>query len=167
MSSTNWRTTESLRVSREPRSVTSDAIRNDRPNQPSFGNSYSNDRTVFEADHPTNLSPTSFYDPSQVGGVCTPSPVPGCTNYTGRYEGSLGRNTFRGPNFQEIDFSVFKNIKAGERANLQFRAEAFNLFNRTNLQMPSATFGFSTSLFGLTTQAYAARQIQFALRLSF
>jgi hypothetical protein len=146
-----------------------DAVRNDRPNAPAFGNTLpSTDRAVFEPGHSSNLNVNDFYDPhaALTGGVC-PSPVPGCSNYTGRYDGSLGRNTFRGPDFQEFDFSLVKNIKTSERTKLIFRAEAFNLFNRTNLQMPSATIGASRSQFGLSTAAYAARQIQFALRFEF
>jgi carboxypeptidase family protein/TonB-dependent receptor-like protein len=139
-----------------------DGIRNDRPNQPAFGNSLpSTDRAVFEPDHPSlNLTPSMF-------NACSVSPRPFCSNWTGAYEGKLGRNTFRGPNFQEVDLSLFKNIKASERVNLQFRAEAFNLFNRTNLQMPSATFGQSASQFGLSTATYFPREIQFALKMIF
>ncbi len=141
-----------------------DGTPNDRPNQPSFGNSASNDNTVFEPNHSTNLSASSFWDPTQKGGVCTPSPFPGCTNWTGAYEGGLARNTFRGPSFQEVDLSLFKNIKVSERVSFQFRAEAFNLFNRTNLQPPS-TFLRSNPLFGLSSATYFPRQIQFALKM--
>jgi hypothetical protein len=144
-------------------------VRNDRPNAPSWGNTLpSTDRTVFEPDHSTNLNVNDFYlnGSANVGAVC-PSPVPGCTNYTGRYNGTLGRNTFRGPDFREFDFSLVKNFKTSERTKLSFRAEAFNLFNRTNLKMPSATFGTARGQFGLSTAAYAARQIQFALRFEF
>ncbi len=143
-----------------------DGTRNDRPNQPSFGNSYSSDRTVFEPDHSNNISGASFWARSEEGGVCIPSPDPRCTNWTGAYEGSLGRNTFRGPNFQEIDLSLFKNIKASERVNFQFRAEAFNLLNRTNLGPPSG-FLRNNSLFGLSTSTAFPREIQFALKLIF
>src|SRR2546425_883889 len=146
-----------------------DAVRNDRPNAPSFGNSNNSSRAAFEPDHPSlNLSPNAFYlsGAANIGAVC-PSPVPGCSNYTGRYEGSLGRNTFRGPNFSTLDFSLVKNIKTSEQTKLIFRAEGFNLFNRTNLKMPSATFGTARSQFGQSIEAYAARQIQFALRFEF
>jgi len=140
-----------------------DGVSNDRPNQPSFGNKnpHGNGNTVFESDHPdVNFNYTSFYCPN--GGPA------GCTVYSGTpFDGNLGRNTFRGPDATNVDFSLFKNIKVTERIQFQFRAEGFNLFNHTNLQMPSATFGTSTSLFGLATGAYPARQIQFALKMMF
>lgn len=46
--------------------------------------------------------------------------------------GDVGRNTLRGPNTINFDFAVFKNFPWGERRNLQFRFEAYNLFNRAN-----------------------------------
>ena len=57
------------------------------------------------------------------------------------------RNTFRGPSFADIDLSLFKNIKATERFNFQFRAEAFNIANRVNLYLPNMRLGQSSSLF--------------------
>ena len=65
------------------------------------------------------------------------------------FDGNLARNSFRGPNFREVDLSLFKNIKATERVNFQFRAEGFNIFNRTNLYQPYNQFGNPT-LFGLS-----------------
>jgi hypothetical protein len=46
--------------------------------------------------------------------------------------GNVGRNTLRGPNTINMDLGVFKNFPWGERRNLQFRVEAYNLFNRAN-----------------------------------
>ncbi len=138
-----------------------DGIRNDRPNQPAFGSGLpSTDRAVFEPNHPgLNLTTSQFL-------ACSVSPRPTCGSlWHGAYEPSLGRNTFVGPNFREFDFSLFKNIKVTERVSFQFRAEAFNLFNRTNLKMPSATFGASASKFGLSTGTFFPREIQFALKM--
>ncbi len=46
------------------------------------------------------------------------------------------RNSFRGPNIYQVDFSVFKNTAITERVSLQLRFEIFNLFNRRNLASP-------------------------------
>ena len=43
--------------------------------------------------------------------------------------GNAERNSIYGPGTQALGFSVFKYIPIHERVNLQFRAEAFNLFN--------------------------------------
>lgn len=55
--------------------------------------------------------------------------------------GNLGRNTFVGPNYWNVDMSVSKTFALRERLNLQFRAEAYNIFNRTNFQLPRALNG--------------------------
>ncbi len=54
--------------------------------------------------------------------------------------GTTSRNQFRGPGFGDVDLSVFKNTKIGERVTAQFRVEMFNLFNRTNYAPPLADF---------------------------
>ncbi|HEX5483819.1 MAG TPA: carboxypeptidase regulatory-like domain-containing protein, partial [Terriglobia bacterium] len=46
--------------------------------------------------------------------------------------GNAGVGTIWGPGMNEWDMGFFKNFKMGERANLQFRAESFNLWNTTN-----------------------------------
>lgn len=45
-----------------------------------------------------------------------------------------GFNSFRGPGVRDVDFSVARNVKVGERVVLRFKAEAFNLFNHPNYQ---------------------------------
>jgi len=108
--------------------------------------------------------------------------------------GSLGRNALRGFSFQQFDFAARRQFKLTEQANLQLRAEFFNLFNRANFADPSgglnftaptaaapdgrltatATFGQSTamlrsSLGGLNPvyQIGGTRSIQLSLRLQF
>ena len=46
--------------------------------------------------------------------------------------GNVGRNTLIGPGVNTFDFSLFKNFDVGEDVEVQFRAEFFNIFNRTN-----------------------------------
>ena len=85
--------------------------------------------------------------------------------------GDLGRGTLTGPGLANIDLSVFKAFPITERASLQFRAEFFNLLNRTNLGTPNATV-FSSGAINpsagvITTLATNPRQIQFGLKLLF
>lgn len=77
-------------------------------------------------------------------------------------------NDVRGPRFFNLDASLFKTFPITEHYKLQFRAEAFNLTNTPQFEPPSgsvtsATFGVITS----TITPAHAREIQFALRLSF
>jgi len=49
------------------------------------------------------------------------------------------RNAFRGPGLWNTDLAIAKSFKIGERFNLQFRADAFNLFNHSNLYVIGST----------------------------
>lgn len=51
-------------------------------------------------------------------------------------QGTMGRNIFRDTGFRNVDFSLAKNWKAGERLAAQFRAEFFNIFNHPNFANP-------------------------------
>ena len=50
--------------------------------------------------------------------------------------GTTSRNEFVGPGYGDLDLSIFKNTKIGERVTTQFRVEMFNLFNRANYAPP-------------------------------
>ena len=64
-----------------------------------------------------------------------------------------------------MNLSLQRNFKLTETSRLQFRAEAFNLLNRTNFTTPSTTLGAVN--FGQLIAAEDARQMQFALKLYF
>jgi hypothetical protein len=85
--------------------------------------------------------------------------------------GTLGRNTFRGPGFRDFDIALIKDTAFGHRgngelANLQFRAEFFNIFNEVNFGLPSNVVRGSG--FGIISRtAGPSRQIQFSLKLNY
>jgi carboxypeptidase family protein len=79
--------------------------------------------------------------------------------------GNAGRNILDGPGFQNVNVSLVKNTSFSERMNLQFRAEAFNLFNHPNFNLPDNFLGSPT--FGRITSARDPRHIQFGLKLLF
>ena len=69
---------------------------------------------------------------------------------------------------------MIKNFHITERFNVQFRAESFNLLNRTNFELPGASgavnnrvVGFSGAGFGQAGGAFDPRQLQFGLKVSF
>jgi len=67
--------------------------------------------------------------------------------------GNLGRNTLRGFPLLQVDFTLRRQFNFGERANLQFRAELFNVFNHPSFGAPDGNltnrlFGVSTQMFG-------------------
>ncbi|HEX8836793.1 MAG TPA: carboxypeptidase regulatory-like domain-containing protein [Candidatus Acidoferrum sp.] len=90
------------------------------------------------------------------------SPPAGCI-------GNLGRNRFVMPNFFQWDMRLSRQIPLGERLKLDVIADAFNLFNRTNVaavnQLCDPLAG-ATCTAGQPTASYDARQFQFALKLN-
>jgi hypothetical protein len=95
---------------------------------------------------------------------------PTCINL----RGNAGSNILTVPGLADFYFSVFKNNRLSEVANLQFRAEIFNLFNRANFQVPPLVTG--TDIFDstgalnptagkITSTTTSSRQIQLGLKL--
>ncbi len=79
--------------------------------------------------------------------------------------GSSGRAVLTGPGLANIDLSLLKNHRWGERYNLQFRFEAFNLTNGVNFEEPGRALG--TPAFGVISTARPARILQLGLKLQF
>jgi hypothetical protein len=80
--------------------------------------------------------------------------------------GNLGRNSLFGPGFADFDFSLSKITPIKENMNVEFRAEAFNLFNHPNFGLPVAVL--TSPLVGQVLNTIGtARQLQFALKFTF
>ena len=87
--------------------------------------------------------------------------------------GNLGRNAFRAPGISDVDLAMVKDIAVGERVKLRFRADVFNVLNRSqygapNANLSAANFGVITS----TISSYATgrgtpREFQLSARISF
>ena len=94
--------------------------------------------------------------------------------------GDTPRNLMDGPSLWQNDLGISKRIPITERAQLQFRCESFNLFNRAQYSLPleeiwlPATASAPASLEPQVSTASTTpigtgtpREIQFALRLEF
>jgi hypothetical protein len=83
--------------------------------------------------------------------------------------GNLGRNSYRGPRQQNWDISLLKNFKLGERNDLRFTADFFNVWNHTNFANPAFTdYEAPPSVFGqIASTVGNSRLIQFSLRWAF
>jgi len=93
--------------------------------------------------------------------------------------GSAPRNFARGFGAWQMNMAVRREFPIGERLRLQFRAEAFNIFNHPNFGSINSSFG--NKLFGQATATFASsrgilnplyqagspRSMQFALKLLF
>ena len=86
--------------------------------------------------------------------------------------GNAGRNWFMfGPQFNQLDMSLFKTFSLTEKYRLQFRAEAFNFANHTNLNVPDGCVdcpGRAGRILSVAAgNIHSPRLWQFALRLDF
>jgi carboxypeptidase family protein len=126
-----------------------DGAGNDRPNVPAFGSSLSG---LSNDDFLNGIFKASDF----------PTPAPGV-------QGTLGRNTFRGPRYFNVDFALAKAIKlpaiSGRGSEVQLRIETFNLFNTTNLDLPQRNL--TSPQFGRSTSALPGRIVQLGGRIAF
>jgi hypothetical protein len=87
---------------------------------------------------------------------------------------NTGKNSFYGPGLVNIDMATVKDTALTEKLKLEFRLEAYNLFNHTQFAQPNNfyvpgdnTFGESLSTITRADGTTSARQLQFALKLIF
>jgi hypothetical protein len=72
----------------------------------------------------------------------------------------------RSAGINNFDMSLFKNTMITEKLKLQFRAEAFNAFNRVQFGVPNTSIN-STAFGVISSQQNSPRNLQLALRLLF
>jgi hypothetical protein len=100
------------------------------------------------------------------------------TNYAGIQSILARGNTpigfAKGPGIANFDIAMYKTFPLREKLRLQFRAEAYNAFNHTQLNAVNvvpmwnlATGALTSGQFGQVTSARDPRILQLALRLSF
>jgi hypothetical protein len=91
-----------------------------------------------------------------------------------------GRNTGRGPGYWGVDMRVSKTVSVRESARMELIVESFNVFNRLNYRSINNIVGNRSGPFNLQgradlepgeplsfTSAFAARQVQVGMRLSY
>jgi hypothetical protein len=79
--------------------------------------------------------------------------------------GTSSRNPVRGPGLQNADLMIGKTFRITERANLELRAEAFNVSNTPPLNDPNGSFG--SAAFGSITSAGNPRVFEFVGKVHF
>jgi hypothetical protein len=96
----------------------------------------------------------------------------------------IGRNSFRGPRYQDVDLTIVKEFAITERAKIQLRMTAYNAFNKLNLapfsfgSTSTTISSFNTTingvpvpvanpLFGTATTGLAGRVLELQGRISF
>jgi hypothetical protein len=97
-----------------------------------------------------------FFDPTP-GQIFTAPPAD--------RHGNSAPNIIQGPGRHNWDLSLFKNFKATENVNVQFRAEMFNVWNHASFRNPN--MNASSLAFGTISNAGSPRLVQFGLKVIF
>jgi hypothetical protein len=106
---------------------------------------------------PANQTLTMWFDPSAFS-------IP-----SGSF-GNFGRNVLRSRSVWNVDLSLFKNFPFGSRdqRTVQFRFDAFNVFNHINWGLPGAVIGQAgAGVISSVATGTSPRQLQFALKFQF
>ncbi len=121
-------------------------VGNDRPDQVQANSGLSGGRST--AAKVAQYFNTAAFVPNQIGAF-----------------GAVGYNAMTGPGAFNIDAGLMKKFALTERYALQFRSEAFNLFNHPNFGNPDPTLNSPT--YGQLNSASPGRILQFALKFMF
>jgi len=85
----------------------------------------------------------------------------------------IARNSFDGPGYRDVDATIAKSFAIpgihvlGEGAGIEIRADAFNLFNNTNLDPTRVVTNFQLSTFGQSPVGLSGRTVNLQARFSF
>ena len=124
--------------------------------------------------------PLYLYDGALAGGKrFNPAAFDGAKPLAEGRQGTLGRNVLRGFGATQLDLALRRQFHLTEKVGLQFRLDAFNLFNHANFANPNGVL--SSGNFGRATQMLASglgglsplyqiggpRSLQLALKLNF
>jgi hypothetical protein len=151
------------------------------------GNAYFSAANAFVAGYSNNapsilVGPISDLNIHLSGGHGQPllgysNPTQANADYTGPVGFTIGsRNNLRGPGYFAMDMGLGKAFPISERVRINFRADAFNVFNHPNFSEPctditnvSCLFGTISSTVGtgINNGASSARVLQGALRVEF
>ncbi len=97
-------------------------------------------------------------------------PVTAITSYRQDFPGEVGgRNTLRGPGYFDTDMGLHKSFKVTEGQQLEFRWEAFNIFNTVRFDVLTVNDSVDqVSSFGTFTKTLTLyRRMEFGARYSF
>ena len=94
-----------------------------------------NSRNIRRPDYIAGVNP---YVQTSTGFFINPAafalPAPGTF-------GNLGRNALKGPRLAQLDLTLVKKFRVTERANVEFRAEIYNILNHANFAVPASRLG--------------------------
>ncbi len=123
---------------------------------------------ILAANSPAQIRPDQIGDPNngprtfkQFFNTAAFASVP-----AGQYRpGNERRGSVEGPGYQTWNIDFFRNFSFNERTRLQFRCEAFNLFNHVNYN--AVNTNSNNTNFGQVTDVRDNRQMQLGVKLYF
>ncbi len=142
--------------------------------------------TTLASGLPITISENDDQSLTGMGGVDTPNYNPGMGSLSGNHNprkagnyfntslftqeplgqfGTSRRRFFHGPGINNTDLALLRKFQFTEGTALQFRAEAFNVFNHAQFNNPSGNW--NSSSFGIVTSAKDPRIMQVALKFLF
>jgi hypothetical protein len=107
-------------------------------------------------------TPQLWFNPAAFAVVPATDPITGLPRF-----GNAGRNTILGPGTNYMDANLAKVIPLkGERRNLTFRVEAFNVLNHPNYANPALNISTTTTVGTITSVLRPMREVQLAARFA-
>lgn len=88
------------------------------------------------------------------------------TQATNSFDATAERNITDAPGLKNVDMTIARSFRVGERYSLQFCGEATNAFNLVNLSNPATSAG-TTATYGKVQTARPMRFAQLGLKLIF
>jgi hypothetical protein len=104
-------------------------------------------RNVRRPDFVPGVNPYQTNDRLVLNPAAFTAPQPGTF-------GNVPRNALRGPNFRQFDLIFNKRFRFSETTNLEFRTEIFNVFNRTNFDVPGSRLNLALPSVSLAGGVY-------------
>ena len=81
--------------------------------------------------------------------------------------GNCGYNSVRGPGFKNMNLSLFRTFPWSANQRLEFRLEAFNVFNWVNYGFPASNVSNPTTFGRITSSLGDPREMQMAIKFYF
>jgi hypothetical protein len=78
--------------------------------------------------------------------------------------GTASRNPVRGPAYRNLDVAMVKHTKIGDRVDVEFRGEVFDILNTPQFAQPNGSYG-SAAFGSITSTVTDPRVVQFAIRI--
>jgi len=134
------------------------------------GSNFSNPGTITTGPNNSSFSDNYFSEPNltaafadapgQIASAFAPAP-------------GIGRNSFAGPGYRDVDFTFGKAFGLpngriiGEHGQIEIKANMFNAFNLLNINPSSLSTNIANSNLGQAGSALGARVVDFQARFSF